>query len=132
MAIFKVDDLDFGTVVISNTQGGTVTMPSNGNPRSFSGGAEGVPGDPGNRAQFTVVGNPGQEIILTHSVPLTLTNAAGDDILVINMWLNGSPLRTLSPVDGREQVYLGGTLSLAADQPEGLYEASFTVTVDYR
>lgn len=131
LAIFKVDDLDFGTIVTDPALPGVVTMPSDGSAR-VTAQVVGVPGDPGNRGRFTVVGDPGREIIVTHSTPPQLVSTAGDTIPVMSLVLNGSPLRTLNSVDGVEQLYFGGSLWIAADQAEGLYEANFTVTVDYR
>lgn len=132
LAMLKVDDLDLGTVAISSTLSGSVTTPSDGSARVFAGGASGVASDVGQRAEFLVVGDPGREIIVTHVAPTFLTSLAGDQILMLGMQLDGAPIKTLDAVTGQATLFFGGSIFLNADQPEGVYEANFTVTVDYR
>lgn len=131
LAVLEIDDLDFGTLVTSPTSG-TVTIPSGGGARIVAGGVSGLPSDPGNRAHFLVAADPGRQIIVTHSWPAFLVNGAGDQILLLSVNLDGLPVKTVDPVSGQAPLYFGGTIFVAADQAEGLYEANFTVTVDYR
>lgn len=131
LAIFKVDDLEFGTIIADPTLPGVVTIPADGSPR-VTATVIGVASDPGYRAEYTVVGDPGSQIIVTHTIPPTLNDGSGNVITVLGITLDGLPLRTLDPVSGVESLYFGGSLLIAPNQPEGVYEANFTVTVDYR
>ena len=130
LRIVNVSDLEFGTVVSTSTSG-TVTIPSDGSARIVSGGVIGLPSDPGIRAEVATAGAPGQQVLVTYSAPTQLTNLNGDTILVLAMVMEGSPIKTIDPVTNSLFIYFGGTLLIGADQPEGNYEGTFTVTIQY-
>ena len=137
LTLVKVDDLDFGTI-ISGPTAGTVTIDPVSGVRSTTGGATGVAGKDGGRATFVGAGTANQTIAVVSLVPppaLTFTVVAGPVsttylIPVVNLTLDGSATRTIS--NGNAFNFgVGGTIALFADQPEGLYSATFDVTVDY-
>ena len=138
LTLVKVDDLDFGTV-ISGPTAGTVTIDAVSGVRSTSGGATPVLGKDGNRAFFVGAGTANQTIAVVSLVPppaLTYTVTVGPAtttyaIPVVNLTLDGSATRTISNGNAFE-FGVGGTIALFADQPEGLYSATFDVTVDYQ
>ena len=131
LTLVKIDDLDFGSVVRSSVSG-TVSINPNTGARTVSGGVTGVTGDPGNRAYFAGAGSPNQQVLLALSPPVELTSAAGDTIPVVGMTLDGPPLRSIDATTRAFYVGVGGTLQIAADQPEGDYNADFWLTAIYQ
>jgi len=131
LTLTKLDDLDFGSVIPSPVPG-TVTISASTGARSFLGGVTGVPSDPGFRAYFGGAGTPSQQVLVALSPPVSLTSGAGDTIPVLGLTLDGAPMRTIDPVTRTFFVGVGGTLQIAANQPEGTYTADFWVTAIYQ
>jgi hypothetical protein len=131
LTLTKVDDLDFGTVVTSPVLGIVTINPATG-ARTFAGGASGVAGDVGNRALFAGAGTPSQQVIVFITPPVTLVNGAGDTIPVLSLTLDngGNPIRTIDATRAF-LVGVGGILQINPDQPEGTYQANFTLTANY-
>lgn len=131
LTLTKVDDLDFGTVVTSPISGIVTIDPATGT-RSFAGGVSGIASAAGHRALFAGAGTPSQQVIVFITPPATLTNAAGDSIPVLALTLDnsGNPIRT---IDATRAFFVGvgGIIQVNADQPEGVYQANFTVTANY-
>lgn len=131
LTLTKVDDLDFGTVVTSPVSG-IVTIDAATGARGFAGGASGFAGDVGHRALFAGAGTPSQQVVVFITPPVALTNGAGDAIPVLALTLDngGNPIRT---IDATRAFFVGvgGILQINADQPEGTYQGSFTVTANY-
>lgn len=131
LTLTRIDDLDFGGVIPSPLPG-TVTVNAGTGARSFAGGATGIASDAGNRAYFGGAGSPNQLVLVALSPPVELTSAGGDTIPVLGLTLDGPPVRTVDPVSRTFFVGVGGTLQIAADQPEGEYSAEFWVTAIYQ
>jgi hypothetical protein len=131
LSLVKVDDLDFGGIVPSPVSG-SVTLNATSSARSFSGGVTGVPSDAGKRAYFAGAGTPNQQVIITLNPPAELVSAANDKITVLGLTLDGSAVRTIDPVARTFFVGIGGSLMINADQPEGVYTATFDVTAWYQ
>lgn len=131
LTLTKLDDLDFGSVIPSPVPG-TVTINAATGARSFIGGVTGVPSDPGFRAYFAGAGTPSQQVLIALSPPVALTSGAGDTIPVLGLTLDGAPMRTVDPVTRAFFVGVGGSLQIAANQPQGVYSADFWVTAVYQ
>jgi len=131
LTLTKIEDLDFGAVIPSGTPGTVTINPSTG-ARTFSGGVTGVASDAGYRAYFGGAGSPSQQVIVAVSPPVELTSVDGDSIPVVGLTFDGSPIRSIDPVSRTFFVGVGGTLQIAADQPEGEYSAEFWVTALYQ
>ena len=133
LTLVKIDDLSFGTVAPSTTSLGVVSINATTGARTVFGGVTGVPSDPGNRAYFAGAGTPNQLVIITHTTPLELVSTTNnsDTIQVLGLTLDGPPVRTISPVTRAYFFRMGGTIMLNANQPEGLYQATFDVTANY-
>lgn len=134
--LIKTDDLDFGSL-ISGATGGTVTINPVTNARTSGGGVTLV-GSSARRAEF--LGTGGIFLIfVSGSTSVTLTRAGGGapnmtasltraastgggGVTLINATLLPSGLQTY---------YIGGTLSVPANQPAGDYSGTFTLTVNY-
>lgn len=132
LTLTKIDDLDFGSVIPSGVSG-SVTINATSGARSFTGGVTGVPSAVGQRGYFGGAGSPSQQVIIAVTPPaaLTSTTVPADTIPVLAITLDGSPIRTIDPVARTFFFGLGGVLQINANQPEGLYEATFDVTAVY-
>jgi hypothetical protein len=131
LTLTKIDDLSFGSVIPSSVSG-VVTINATTGARTFAGGVTGVPSDVGNRAYFGGAGTPNQQVIVTINPPAQLVSAASDTIDVLGLTQNGSAIRTIDPVTRSFFVGIGGTLLIAANQPEGIYTGTFDVTANYQ
>ena len=91
-----------------------------------------VPSDAGFHGYFAGAGTPSQQVLMALSPPVELVNTAGDKIPVVGLTLDGPPMRTIDPITRAFFVGVGGTLSIAANQPVGTYAANFWVTAIYQ
>ena len=71
-------------------------------------------------------------MLIALSPPVLLTSGTGDTIPVLGLTLDGAPMRTVDPVTRAFFVGVGGSLQIAANQPEGTYTADFWVTAVYQ
>ncbi|WP_423127260.1 DUF4402 domain-containing protein [Gaoshiqia sp. Z1-71] len=131
----KVTDLHFGTMVSTNSPGACM-VPATGEDRSATGGVTLLDQTPAyTRAYFTVSG----DISATYSIALpedeTVTISYHDGATTHSMDVNGfSHSAGVSPAldaSGAADFYVGASLSVSANQPPGLYQGSFNVTVAY-
>jgi hypothetical protein len=133
LTLTKIDDLDFGSVVPSGTSG-TVALNATSSARTFAGGVTGVATAAGHRAYFGGAGTGGQQVVVVIVPPTQLTDANNDtiDVLALTLDNGGNPIRTVDPVTRTFFVGVGGIINIAANQPEGLYSATFDVTANYQ
>lgn len=131
LTLTKIDDLSFGTIVPSSLSGVVVIDATTGG-RTVAGGVAGVASDVGNRAYFAGGGSASQPVIITMTQPAQLTSIAGDTIPVLALTLEGSPIKIIDPVSRTFFFGIGGIILVNADQPEGVYDATFDVTANYQ
>lgn len=133
LTLTKVRNLDFGTVIGSSAPG-TVTINADTGSRSVGGGVIGAPNYPGNRGVFQGAGQSGQPVLLALSAPTLLisTTNAANILKVTGLRLDsGGATRTIDATQAFT-VGVGGYFVIAANQPNGLYSASFDLTADYQ
>jgi hypothetical protein len=132
LTLTKIDDLDFGTIV-SSASSGTVALNAATGARTFAGGVTGVPTLAGHHAYFAGGGTGGQQVVVVIIPPAQLRNANNDtiDVLALTLDNGGNPIRTIDPVTRTFFVGVGGILNIGANQPDGLYSATFQVTANY-
>jgi hypothetical protein len=130
LTLTKIDDLDFGTIIPSSVSG-FVSINATSGARTFGGGVTGVASAAGHRATFAGAGTPNEQVIVTVDSPTELTDAAGDSITVLSLTLDGSARKTIDPTTRAFYFGVGGILEIAADQPEGVYTATFDVSANY-
>jgi hypothetical protein len=131
LTITRMQDLDFGTVVTSSTAG-MVAINATSGTRTTSGGVTGLASAVGQRARFAGAGTAGQQVFILLVPPAVLTNdTSGETLDVLAMSLDGSPIRTINS-SRAFFVGVGGVLSVAADQGDGLYSAEFELYADYQ
>lgn len=133
LTLTRIDDLDFGSVVPGATSGFVVIHPATG-ARTVGGGVTGVASAPGHRARFAGAGSAGQQVFVAVTAPaeLTSTTNPADKIQVFGMPLEGSAFKTIDPVTRSFSFGVGGIIEVGANQPAGIYEATFDVTASYQ
>lgn len=136
--LVKTDDLDFGSL-IGGTAGGTVTINPVTNARTTTGGVTPA-GSGAHRAAFQGTGGI-LFITVTGSNSVTLTRTGGGAApmtatLTRAMTTSGGGITLLGPSvtllpSGVQTYYVGGTLTVPANQPPGDYSGTFQLTVNY-
>ena len=129
LTLNKLQDLYFGTIIPSNLSG-VVTVPADGSAPFASGGATLLASDPAYRARFAGAGTTGQLVLINITNPVLLPNGLGDNVTVLALTLDGSPIRTIDATRAFS-FNVGGILLVNANQPEGIYQADFDVTAQY-
>ena len=91
-----------------------------------------VPTDPGRRARFGSSGLNNTQVSLQLSPVADLVDGAGNLLQLTRLDLDsGGNLRTLTPSSQTFFVGIGGEVFVAANQAEGIYDGTFTLTADY-
>lgn len=130
ISITKSVDMSFGNVAVSPTIAGTVLL-TPASTRTAGGGVT-LPVITGTvtAAKFTVSGESGTTYSITLPASISLTNG-GNSMTVDNF--TSTPTPTGSLATGTEDIFVGGTLNVAAAQASGLYSnvSDLVVTVNY-
>lgn len=131
LTLTKLSDLDFGTIIPSGS-GDLVTINADTGART-SPTAGLIAADPGFRARFASSGVNNTFVVLQISPATDLIDGAGNTLSVTRLDLDqgGNPLRTLSPASQVFFVGIGGQVFVRANQEEGVYSGTFTLTADY-
>ena len=132
LAIAKNTDMNFGNVGVNASLGTVVLTPAS--TRSATGGVSvtAAMGGTVTAAKFTVTGQGNYTYAITlPSGATTLSSGSSPDMTVDNWTSTPTPTGTLS--SGTQDLYVGGTLHVAASQPAGTYLSAtpFIVTVNY-
>jgi hypothetical protein len=135
--LIKTDDLDFGTLI--SGAAGSVTINPITAARTTSGGVTPVGGG-AQRATFQGTGG-WLLLIVTGSNSVTLARTGGGAApmtasLTRAVSTSGGGITLLGPSatlfpSGVQTYYIGGTLTVPANQPAGDYSGTFTLTVNY-
>lgn len=128
LSVVKVDDLDFGTL-ISGATAGTAVIDANTSSRATTGGVTGAAGAY-QAAEFQTYGGPAIVFIQLGPAPTLNRAGGGATMAVTGLALDGPVLRFL-PAPGLIVIKVGGTLNVAANQLDGSYAGTFTLTVTY-
>jgi Mat/Ecp fimbriae major subunit len=121
----KFADLDLGTVA-SGAATGTVALPTSSNTRTCTGvTCVGT----ASRARFQVTAaTDGYVIDVTHSPTATLTGPGASMSLALAS--SASSITFDSAL--LEDIFVGGTLTVGANQVAGTYSGTFSVTAEYQ
>ena len=127
LKITKVNDLDFATVVTSASSG-TVTIAADGSGQSVTGGVTALASAPGARAQFAGAGTPNQQVDLFLAPPATIKDGLGNSMPISMNLENTSVI-----IDSTHAFFVGvgGTVTVGANQTDGLYTGTFTILAQY-
>lgn len=131
LQLTKQSDLSFGSIIPSGS-GDLVTINADTGART-SATAGLLPADPGYRARFASSGLNNQFVVLQISPPSDLDDGNGNLLTVTRLDLDqgGNPLRTLTPASQVFFLGIGGQVFVRADQEEGTYTGTFTLTANY-
>ncbi len=124
ITVTKTADLAFGTIVVGAT-GGNVTVSNSGGAITCA-AALACSGTNG-AAAFDVVGTVGEAVTVTVDPTVSLTSGSNSMTATLNPSYSGT--HTLVAAD---ELVVGGTLAVAANQASGVYSGSFDVTVNYQ
>ena len=122
ITVTKVSDLDYATIVTAASPSTVIVTPAGA--RTCGTGL--VCSGTATAASFTVVGTVGQ--IATISVPATVTLTSGANSMSSTLVPSAATL-TLAAANSFS---VGGTLSVGANQVDGVYSTTFVATVDYQ
>ena len=129
LSLLKVDDMDFGWLTVT-TPGTAVLNPFTG-AVTTTGGVLAVGGGP-QRARFVGAASRNSPIkIRIPNKPITLTRQGGTETMTLSSWTLDGPADRKTGPDRAFDFYLGGTLTVGANQAEGLYVGTFDVEVQY-
>lgn len=129
LSVLKQADLDFGELVV--TAAGTAVLDPVTGSVATTGGVT-VAGTSSHAATFTATGSR-NSVVHVHlpTSAVTLTRLGGGGTMTVSNWtLDGSANRKI-PASSAFNFSVGGTLNVAAGQPDGTYTGTFTVTVQY-
>lgn len=138
ISVTKIADLSFGK--FAPGAGGTVTI-SNSGARTYAGIIPSTIGSTLSAAQFTVTGDPDATYSISHGGLPVLTNTTGvggetmtltktSDLTGANVTAGVVSAGTLT-AGGTQTIFVGGTLTVAANQVPGAYTGTVDVTVEY-
>lgn len=131
--ILKTVDLAFGSFAPSAVGGSVIVTP--GSARNVAGGVTAISSSTSSAAQFNVTGQTG----LTYSISVSGTSLSnGTDSMEFNPIsdLSASAIVTGSVsagtlTGGAQTIYVGGELTIDANQAPGDYEGDVTALVEY-
>jgi hypothetical protein len=131
--LIKNKDLDFGVVTV-DAQGGTVSISADAlGSRTTTQGVSALSGT-FQAAEFLGEAAPAETVTLTLTQPSNgdITSTNGIDTIQASVVLDalGSPRQAAN--DGKFTVYVGGTFTLAPNQPAGVYSDTFDLTAVYQ
>lgn len=137
LSFFKVDDLDFGSIIASGTAG-TVRLYPDGS-RTATGGAT-LAGNGGSPARFAGLGSPGRQVNIALGANQIFITGPGAPMRVRNFEIGSTPTAilsttptrfTISSALGNYNFPVGATLDVGANQTPGDYSGTFTITLNY-
>lgn len=128
IAITKTTDLAFGNIVAGSSIGTVIVSTTNA--RTKTGGVTLPTATPGtfNAAAFNVTGLANATYTIATNVVTPPTS--GSNTMALTLASDPTGTGTIGS-SGSQIINVGGTLSVAANQPAGSYTGSFTVTVAY-
>ena len=129
LSLLKVEDMDFGW--LTATSAGTATVNPLTGAVTTTGGVLSVGGAP-QAAWFVGAASRNTPIkIRIPNKPITLTRVGGTETMSLSAWTLDGPADRKTGVDRAFNFKVGGTLTVAAGQADGLYQGTFTVDVQY-
>ena len=137
LSFFKVNDLDFGSIIASGTSG-TVRLAPDGS-RTRTGGVT-LAGNGGEPARFAGLGTPNRQVNISLGSNSIWITGPGNRMRVRDFEIGSTPTAILSTTPTRFSIAsalgnynfpVGGTLEVGANQTPGDYSGTFTITLNY-
>lgn len=127
LKLTKVNDLDFGTVITSASSG-SVSIAADGSGETLTGGVTAVASSPASPALFAGAGSANERVSLFLAPPATITDGLGHSMPIS---LNLEKTSVIIDNTRAFSVGVGGTITVGANQVDGLYTGTFTVLAQY-
>lgn len=132
-AVTNDTGLSFGTIILPSSGANTIAIAASDGARSISGdGNAGVVGTGFSNATFTVQGDGGQGFDISVPANFGLSRSGGTETITVSLTqsaLTGTTSGT-NGSEGTASFGVGGNFSISTATIAGLYEGTFTVTVD--
>jgi len=129
LSLLKVEDMDFGW--LTATSAGTATVNPFTGAVTTTGGVLSV-GGTSQAAWFVGAASRNTPIkIRIPNKPITLTRVGGTETMSLSTWTLDGPTDRKTGVDRAFNFKVGGTLTVAAGQADGVYQGTFDVDVQY-
>ena len=137
LSFFRVNDLDFGSIIASGSAG-TVRLAPDGT-RTRTGGATLV-GNDGEPARFAGLGTPNRQVNISLGSNSIWITGPGQRMRVRDFEIGSTPTAILSTTPTRFTIAsalgnynfpVGATLEVGANQAPGDYAGTFTITLNY-
>jgi hypothetical protein len=134
LTLSETKPLDFGTVIADPNNPGNVVIDADTGARTVGGAVLGVPNYPGSRGLFQGAGTAGNAVVLTMSPPAVLTSGTNSLTVTSMTFDNNGGVNTTRTIDatGAFAIGVGGDFAITANQPNGLYSATYSVTAEYQ
>lgn len=139
ITVTKIQDLDFGPMVPTGT-GGVVTIDASSGAVTTAGQVVTV-GSNQTRALFNVNAPLGVVMILSGDANVTLTRQSGTETMtaaLVHTHGNGLAVTNvfglpigLQATDSVQEIWTGGSLTVAGNQVEGVYEGTFNISLAF-
>jgi len=131
VTITNLRELDFGRLVATPSAGTVEINPDTG-ARAVTGGPVAAGGTP-QTARFRIVASPATLVLITrNALPVLARTTGGATMPVTLLTMNGTSNPVTTPAPGSFIIDVGGILAVAANQPDGTYEATFEINADYQ
>ncbi|QNM82063.1 DUF4402 domain-containing protein [Sphingomonas sabuli] len=131
LTLLKKKNLDFGVIFRSATAGTVTIDPATGTVTTTGGLLRGP--QPTSAAEFIGAGTRRAPVILrVPKNPITLTRVGGTQTMTVSNFTLSTPQTIhVNPFEVFD-FKVGGRLNVGANQAEGVYEGTFTVTATYQ
>ena len=131
IAITKNTDMNFGNLSVQAATGGTVVLAPSGTRTRTAGVTLPAVAGTVTAATFTVTGSGTYTYAITLPTSATLTHSGGVETMTATSFTS-TPSGTGALVGGTQDIAVGATLTVAANQLAGVYTSTnFEVTVNY-
>ena len=135
IVVAKMADLSFGR--FSTGAGGTITISTSG-VRTASGVVPAADGGSMTAARFVVTGSKDATYSITHGGTTSLSRTSGSETMVLTKFSDLTAANATTGTatsgtlfNGAQSIYVGGTLTVAANQPPGDYTGVLSVAIEY-
>jgi len=129
ISIDNVSALNFGRIIGGTAGGGLVTVDADVTGARSGAVALIVPGGTVNSAEFTV--NASTEYLYKITIPTTDLTAASSSETMSVVYSSSLGFTNISGLGSAQTLYVGGVLTVGANQSEDIYSGTATVTVAY-
>jgi hypothetical protein len=132
LTLSQVEDLDFGTVVLSGSGawGGEVVSVNTAGARTCGGGTNLTCSGASTAAEYNVTGSNNAVVNITVPASVVISNGTAN----LTVTTSGAPASVTMPNSGNTGVNfnIGGSITLASTTPDGFYQGDIVVTADYQ